>query len=147
VKRRNSRIRRPLGALAAAGVLGALAAPAFADIMACKLSIEDGVKVDPPTTLIVRVSADEYTAFKDGAWGRNYCGWHGGEAPTVLCGVREGAFTADWSWDTSIGHLERHIVLKLSTGALTDRDHNGLEQKGVCAPAPDPALAKPKPQG
>jgi hypothetical protein len=57
--------------------------------------------------------------------------------------IQQGAFRADWVWRSNVGKLERHVLLDLSTGELTDRDHNGLEKKGVCRPAPDPTIKKP----
>lgn len=129
-------------AIAAPGLASAQAAAQSAAVLSCRLSVDDGAKADPPSTLIVRVSPEEYTDFKDGGWGRNLCGAHGGgEAPDVTCMIHEGHFQADWIWNSNIGRLERHVLLNLATGELTDRDHNGLEKKGVCRPASDPATA------
>jgi hypothetical protein len=127
-----------------------LAAPASAlaqsaSILSCVLSVDDGEKAEPPTTLVLKVSPGEFEDFKDGTWGRNLCGPHGGgQAPDVVCQIYNGAFRADWVWRSNVGVLERHVLLDLATGELTDRDHNGLEKKGVCRPAPDPT-AQPKP--
>lgn len=130
-------------AIAAPGLACAQAAAQAATVLSCQLSVDDGAPASPPATLIVRVAPDEYADFSDGAWGRNLCGAHGGgEAPDVKCAIRDHAFVADWTWDSNIGRLERHVLLNLDTGQLTDRDHNGLEKKGVCRPAGDPAAAK-----
>jgi hypothetical protein len=129
-----------------------LAAPAtcFAQsvsFLSCSLSVDDGAAANPPSTLLLKVSTAEYEDFKDGAWGRNLCGPHGGgQAPDVVCQIYDGAFRVDWVWRSNVGVLERHVLLDLKTGELIDRDHNGLEKKGVCRPTPDPSTAKPKPK-
>jgi hypothetical protein len=126
------------------------AAMAQADaILSCQLSVDEGEPAKPPTTLFLRVApggpgvAGVYEDFRDGAWGRNFCGPHGGgEAPDAECFIHQGAFRVDWVWKSNVGKLERHVLLNLQSGDLTDSDHNGLERKGVCTPAPDPS-AKP----
>lgn len=137
---------------AALGVAAALlAAPAAsfaqsASFLSCSLSVDDGAPASPPSTLVLKVSSSEYEDFKDGDWGRNLCGSHGGQAPDVVCQVYDGAFRVDWVWRSNVGVLERHVRLDLKTGELTDRDHNGLERKGVCRPTPEPSSPKPKPK-
>jgi hypothetical protein len=109
-------------------------------ILSCQLSVDDGEPANPPAALLLRVSPDTYEDFRDGAWGRNFCGPHGGgEAPDARCYINQGAFRVDWVWKSNIGMLERHVLLDLRSGELTDSDHNGLERKGVCKPAPDPS--------
>lgn len=109
-------------------------------ILSCQLSVDEGNPVNPPTTLFLRVSPDTYEDFRDGAWGRNFCGPHGGGiAPDADCFINQGAFRVDWVWKSNVGKLERHVLLDLGSGELTDSDHNGVERKGVCKPAPDPS--------
>jgi hypothetical protein len=132
--------------LAAAVVVAAPgAALAQADtILSCQLSVDDGAPANPPANLFLRVSPGVYEDFRDGAWGRNFCGPHGGgEAPDAQCYINQGAFRVDWVWKSNIGKLERHVLLDLQSGELTDSDHNGLERKGVCKPAPDPSAQSP----
>jgi hypothetical protein len=112
-------------------------------ILSCQLSVDEGEPAKPPTTLFLRVSPDTYEAFRDGAWGRNFCGPHTGEAPDAKCFINQGALQIDWVWKTYIAKLERHVLLDLRTGQLTDSDQNGLERKGVCKPASDPAAQSP----
>lgn len=132
-------------ALAAAVLAVPAAASAQVEtILSCQLSVENGEPVHPPTTLFLRVSPGTYEDFRDGAWGRNFCGAHGGgDAPDAECFVNRGAFRVDWVWKTYIAKLERHVLLDLRTGELTDSDQNGLERKGVCKPAPDPSVQTP----
>lgn len=134
-----------LAIFAVAAAVGLAPGSALAQtFLACQLSVDDGARVDPPSTLILRVSPDEFSDFRDGAWGRNLCGAHGGgEAPDVQCAIRDHHFQADWVWDSNVGKLERHVLLNLNTGELTDRDHNGLERKGVCRPTSEPSAAHP----
>jgi hypothetical protein len=128
-----------LAAAAVMAVPGAAVAQAET-ILSCQLSVDDGEPVSPPTTLFLRVSPGVYEDFRDGAWGRNFCGPHGGgEAPDAECFIHQGAFRVDWVWKSNVGKLERHVLLDLQSGELTDSDHNGLERKGVCRPAPDPS--------
>ena len=133
----------PAACVLAAAVVVAAPGAALAQaetILSCRLSVDDGEAVSPPTTLFLRVSPETYEDFRDGAWGRNFCGPHGGgEAPPVECFINRGAFRVDWTWTSNVGKLERHVLLDLRSGALTDSDHNGLERKGVCRPAPDPS--------
>lgn len=134
--------------LAVAVLLGALlsAGPsAQAAVLTCKLSVDDGQRVSPPVDMTIRVSPDEYVRWTDGGWTRNQCGAHGGAAPDVLCAVHDGHFQADFAWESNVGRLERHVVLNLANGDLVVRDHNGLEQKGVCLPGAEPAPRPPKP--
>jgi hypothetical protein len=134
------RIRAAALVLAAAIAAPGLACAQSASVLSCRLSVDDGEPANPPSTLVVRVASNEYEDFRDGAWGRNLCGSHGGgEAPDVQCMIRDGHFQADWTWNSNIGRLERHVLLNLATGELTDSDHNGLEKKGVCRPASDPS--------
>jgi hypothetical protein len=110
-------------------------------ILSCQLSVDDGTPVSPPATLFLRVSPGTYEDFRDGDWGRNFCGPHGGgEAPDAECFINQGAFRVDWVWKSNVGKLERHVLLDLRSGELTDSDHNGLERKGVCKPASDPSV-------
>ena len=113
-------------------------------ILSCQLSVDDGESANSPTTLFLRVSPDTYEDFRDGAWGRNFCGAHGGgDAPDAKCFINQGTFRVDWVWKNYIAKLERHVLLDLQTGELTDSDQNGLERKGVCKPAPDPSAQSP----
>ena len=143
-------------AWAVAAAVSALPAAASAQaetILSCQLSVDEGEPVKPPTTLFLRVepgvpgASGVYEDFRDGTWGRNFCGPHGGgEAPDAACFIHQGAFRVDWVWQSNVGKLERHVLLNLQSGELTDSDHNGLERKGVCTPAPDPSVkpaAKP----
>jgi len=128
--------------LAAAVVMAApgVALAQAETILSCRLSVDDGEPAKPPVTLFLRVSPDTYEDFRDGVWGRNFCGPHGGgEAPDAQCFINQGAFRIDWVWKSNVGKLERHVLLDLQSGELTDSDHNGLERKGVCKPAPDPS--------
>lgn len=130
----------------AAAVLAAPAATSAQTeaILSCQLSLDNGERATPPTTLFLRVSPDTYEDFRDGAWGRNFCGAHaGGDAPDARCYINRGAFRVDWVWKTYIAKLERHVLLDLQTGELTDSDQNGLERKGICKPAPDPSVSAP----
>lgn len=127
------------GFVLALGAAPALAEAQAATVLSCKLTIEDGVRANPPSTVFVRIGADEFSDFADGVWGRNFCGAHGGgQAPEVVCQIHQGDFRADWAWRSNVGRLERHIVLDLRTGQFTDRDHNGLERKGTCTPSAEP---------
>jgi hypothetical protein len=111
-----------------------------AQVMACKLTIDDGQAVKPPSDLILRLSATELNDWTETGWGRNQCGPHGGIAPDVICEIHDGHFQADFLWQSNIGLLERHVVLNLTSGEFSERDHNGLEKKGICRPAPEPEL-------
>jgi hypothetical protein len=114
-----------------------------AQILACKLSIDDGQRQSPPSDMTISVAPDEWLKWTDTGWTRNQCGNHGGVAPDVACSIHDGHFQADFDWESNIGRLERHVVLNLTSGELIVRNHNGLEQKGVCRPAPAPVLPAP----
>jgi hypothetical protein len=137
----------PAAWVLAAAVVTAAPGAALAQaetILSCQLSVDDGEPVSPPATVFLRVSSDTFEDFRDGAWGRNFCGPHGGvEAPDAACFINQGAFRVDWVWKSNVGKLERHVLLDLRSGQLTDSDHNGLERKGVCKPASDPSIQSP----
>jgi hypothetical protein len=137
----------PAAWVIAAAVVAAVPGVASAQaetILSCQLSVDEGEPANPPTTLFLRVSPDSYEDFRDGAWGRNFCGPHGGgEAPDAKCFINRGAFRVDWVWTSNVGKLERHVLLDLQSGQLSDSDHNGLERKGVCKPASDPSAKSP----
>jgi hypothetical protein len=132
-----------LYAAAALAVACGASAAGAAQILACKLSIDDGQRQSPPDEMTISVAPDAFLKWTDTGWSRNQCGNHGGIAPDVACSIHDGHFQADFAWESNIGRLERHVVLNLTSGELIVHDHNGLEQKGVCRPAPEPVLPPP----